>query len=86
MLVRGVQGGVFSPNEARAEEDLPAVAYGDEPRVQVQVQPLSAAAATPAAPAAPAAPAPAAPIPRQLTKAQHVADFIAIRRRVAGGR
>jgi hypothetical protein len=33
---------VFSPNEARAEEDLPAVEYGDEPRVQVQVQPLSA--------------------------------------------
>jgi HK97 family phage portal protein len=86
MLVRGVQGGVFSPNEARAEEDLPAVEYGDEPRVQVQVQPLSAAAATPAAPAAPAAPAPAAPIPRQLTKAQHVADFSAMMVRRRGGR
>jgi hypothetical protein len=44
MLVRGVQGGVFSPNEARAEEDLPAVEYGAEPRVQMQVVPLSAAA------------------------------------------
>lgn len=45
MLVRGVQGGVFSPNEARAQEDLPEVKYGEEPRVQQQVVPLSAAGA-----------------------------------------
>jgi hypothetical protein len=33
-LVRGVQGGVFSPNEARNLEGLDSVEYGDEPRVQ----------------------------------------------------
>lgn len=60
-LARGVQGGIFSPNEARAAEDLGNVAYGDEPRVQQQVVPLSAwekgqtAAPSPAAPSAPAA-------------------------------
>jgi HK97 family phage portal protein len=43
-LVRGVQGGIYSPNEARARVELPKVAYGDEPRVQQQVVPLSAAA------------------------------------------
>jgi hypothetical protein len=82
MLVRGVRGGVFSPNEARAEEDLPAVEYGDEPRVQMQVVPLSAAGSIPSAPG-PEAPPAVAPIPRQLTKAQHVADFSAmmVRRR-----
>ena len=41
-LARGVQGGIFSPNEARAKEDLPAMAFGDEPRVQQQIVPLSA--------------------------------------------
>jgi HK97 family phage portal protein len=59
-LVRGVQGGVLSPNEARAAEDLPAVPYGDEPRCQQQVVPLSAAAAIPAAPPAPGPEAPPA--------------------------
>src|SRR5215469_16570134 len=49
-LVRGVQGGLFSPNEARSAEDLPAVPYGDEPRVQAQVVPLSAAGSIPSAP------------------------------------
>jgi phage portal protein BeeE len=43
-LVRGVQGGVFSPNEVRNQEGLNSVEYGDEPRVQQQVVPLSAAA------------------------------------------
>ena len=52
-LVRGVQGGLLAPNEARAAEDLPAVPYGDEPRVQAQVIPLSAAGAIPSAPSAP---------------------------------
>ena len=58
-LVRAVQGGIFSPNEARNDEGLPSVKFGEEPRVQQQVVPLSAAAAIPAAPAAP--PAPPAP-------------------------
>ena len=49
-LARGVQGGIFSPNEARLREGLPKVEYGDEPRVQQQVVPLSAAAAIPPAP------------------------------------
>lgn len=57
-LVRGVQGGIYAPNEARASEDLPAVEFGDEPRVQEQVVPLSYGAAkqpnpTPQAPALP---------------------------------
>jgi phage portal protein BeeE len=46
-LVRGVQGGVFSPNEARNQEGLDSVEYGDEPRVQQQVVPLSAVANIP---------------------------------------
>jgi HK97 family phage portal protein len=40
-LTRAVQGGIYSPNEARAKEGLPAVEDGDEPRVQQQVVPLS---------------------------------------------
>jgi HK97 family phage portal protein len=58
-LVRGIQGGLFAPNEARAREGLPSTAFGDEPRVQAQVVPLSFAAVRPgdsAAPSAPAAP------------------------------
>src|SRR5215471_18591232 len=47
-LARAVQGGIYSPNEARAAEDLDAVPYGDEPRVQQQVVPLSAAGSIPA--------------------------------------
>jgi phage portal protein BeeE len=43
-LARGVQGGIYSPNEARALEGLPEVKFGGEPRVQQQVVPLSAAA------------------------------------------
>ena len=42
-LTRGVQGGIYSPNEARNMEDLDKVDAGDEPRVQQQVVPLSAA-------------------------------------------
>jgi HK97 family phage portal protein len=61
-LVKGVQGGVFSPNEARAIEELPPAPYGDEPRVQQQVVPLSAweQTANQAEPAAPPEPAPPA--------------------------
>lgn len=57
-LARGVQGGIYAPNEARAEEGLPSVDFGDEPRVQQQVVPLSAAGNIPAAPPAPPAPGP----------------------------
>lgn len=60
-LARGVQGGIFSPNEARALEDLPASPDGDEPRVQQQVVPLSAWSDPP--PATPRPDAPAAPPP-----------------------
>jgi HK97 family phage portal protein len=59
-LARGVLSGIFAPNEARNMEDLKDVPFGDEPRVQQQVVPLSAAGAIPAAPPAPPA-APAAP-------------------------
>jgi HK97 family phage portal protein len=55
-LVKGVQGGVFSPNEARRKEGLPAVAHGDEPRLQAQVVPLSFAGKMPTAPTQPTAP------------------------------
>lgn len=55
-LVRGVQGGVFSPNEARATEGLPAVDGGDMPRVQQQLVALDWEPPEPAAPAAPAEP------------------------------
>jgi len=42
-LARGVISGIYSPDEARASEDLPAVpgGYGEQPRVQQQVVPLS---------------------------------------------
>jgi HK97 family phage portal protein len=42
---RGVQGAIYSPNEARLREGLPSVDYGDDPRVQQQVVPLSYGAA-----------------------------------------
>jgi HK97 family phage portal protein len=57
-LARGVQGGIFAPNEARALEGYKAVPFGDEPRVQQQVVPLSAVDKIPPAPA-PNAPPPA---------------------------
>jgi HK97 family phage portal protein len=69
-LARGVQGGIYSPDEARNLENLPRVpnGAGEEPRVQQQVVPLSAASAiAPAAahgphpPPAPGPPAPPAP-------------------------
>jgi HK97 family phage portal protein len=59
-LVKGVQGGILAPNEARRSEGYAAVEFGDEPRVQQQVVPLSAWSnpqpTTPASDAAPAAP------------------------------
>jgi hypothetical protein len=62
-LARGVQGGIYAPNEARQSEGLNRVDYGDEPRVQQQVVPLSAAGAIAAAPPAPPAPAAPAAVP-----------------------
>jgi HK97 family phage portal protein len=56
-LTKAVAGGVYSPNEARARENLPAVEYGDEPRVQAQNLPLSAVGTMPETPATPATPA-----------------------------
>ena len=62
-LVRATQGGVFSFNEARRIEGYPEVKYGDEPRVQQQLVPLSAAAAIPA-PGATGKPGEIPPAPR----------------------
>lgn len=59
-LTKGITGGLYSPNEAREREGLPAVKFGDEPRLQAQVVPLSQVGATPAPTATPA-PSPAAP-------------------------
>jgi HK97 family phage portal protein len=47
-LVKAVQGGIYSPNEARKQEGLPKALKGDEPRVQMQVVPLSWEPPTPA--------------------------------------
>lgn len=41
-VVKGVQGGVFAPNEARRRFGMPDAKDGEEPRVQQQVVPLSA--------------------------------------------
>jgi HK97 family phage portal protein len=65
-LTKAVQGGVMSPNEARNLEGYDDVPFGDEPRVQQQVVPLSAAASIPTHPPGkttiePAPPAPPAP-------------------------
>jgi len=59
-LARAVQGGIMAPNEARESEGFDSVEFGDEPRVQQQVVPLSAAAAIPAAPGPGAPPTAAA--------------------------
>ena len=40
-LGKGVQNGIYSPNEARAKENLPPVEDGDDVRVQQQLVPLS---------------------------------------------
>ena len=46
-LVKGVQGGLYTPNEAREREGLPAVEGGDTPFVQRQMVPLTIAADPP---------------------------------------
>ncbi len=89
-LVRGVQGGILAPNEGRAKLGYGKVAYGDEPRVQQQLVPLSAAAQIPAAPG-PGAPPPAAPVsahPAAPVKAlgQLPRDISDVERAIAGRR
>lgn len=81
-LARGVQTGIYAPNEARAEEDLPAVEFGDEPRVQEQVVPLSyGAKMQPSPPPAPALPPPDdssdsdSPNPSASTEESLIFDF-----------
>ena len=85
-LAQAVQGGIFSPNEARAAESMDEVKFGDEPRVQQQVVPLSAAAAIPAAPRPPGSPPqPGAPLalpkpdakPPEPTTAKDYSDVVA---------
>lgn len=51
-FAQGVQGGIFEPDYARADFGLPKVkgGFGEEPRVQSQVVPLSAAGAIPTSP------------------------------------
>lgn len=76
-LVQAVQGAVYSPNEARAEEELAAVPWGDEPRVQQQVVPLSAWNQTQPdtpRPDAPTAPPPAQPSQDNPADAQRAVD------------
>lgn len=55
----GTKGGLFSPDEARADFSLSKVPFGDQPRVQQQDVPLSyGQALKPPAPKPPAPPAP----------------------------
>ena len=49
-LTAAITGGLYSPNEARRKEGLGEVKFGDEPRVQAQVVPLSQVDKTPTAP------------------------------------
>jgi hypothetical protein len=74
-----VQGAVISPNEARNLEGFDSVPYGDEPRCQMQVVPLSAAGSIPAAPGPEA---PAAPAVAKNYKAAVQSDVEALRARV----
>jgi HK97 family phage portal protein len=63
-LARGVQGAIFAPNEARDFEGLPPVKFGDQPRVQQQVVPLSYGANL-----QPPTPKPATPAPQSTPAA-----------------
>ena len=85
-LARGVQGGIYSPNEARALEDLPAADDGDSPRVQQQVVPLDAWSQTP--PQTPRPDAPQAPPPAGANEAidPEKADALRLQFRTAHAR
>jgi HK97 family phage portal protein len=85
-LARGVISGIYSPDEARASEDLPAVpgGHGSEPRVQQQVVPLSYGsdmqpptpqAATPAPEAPPAGANENKPADAAAAKAASIAEM-----------
>lgn len=52
-LTKGIQGGLFKPNEARAFENLPPVENGDRVYAQAQMQPLGTPIAAPAPSPAP---------------------------------
>jgi HK97 family phage portal protein len=71
-LARGVISGIYSPDEARAEEDLPEVpgGHGKMPRVQQQVVPLSYGTDM-----RPPQPAPAKPAPDLLDEDQDERGF-----------
>jgi HK97 family phage portal protein len=78
-LARGVMGGIYAPNEARALEGLEHKPYGDSPRVQQQVVPLEAAAtitAAPQGPHPPPAPGPPAPAPAPAPAAKSGSDDV----------
>jgi HK97 family phage portal protein len=80
-LSHGVIGGIYAPNEARRMEGLPDVKFGDEPRVQQQVVPLSFAGKVPPTPASPPSPStPAVPSPPVNTSPK---DHIDVRRHIA---
>lgn len=74
-LARGVISGIYSPDEARAQEDLPAVpgGHGAEPRVQQQVVPLSYGSDMQPPSPQPATPPP--PQPPDNTDASKLASF-----------
>jgi HK97 family phage portal protein len=69
-MAKAVVGGIFSPNEARNAEGLDNVPFGDEPRVQQQVVPLSQVGETPPAPAPNAPPAPPSAPPQPQPQAK----------------
>jgi len=73
-LARGVISGIYSPDEARAQEDLPAVpgGHGAEPRVQQQVVPLSYGSDM-----QPPSPQPALPPPQDMPPPDDTASKLA---------
>ncbi len=80
----GVNGGILSPNEARAMEGLGPVKGGEEPRMQMQYVPLSQAPAYAPAPA----PAPADDnsdddVEDDVDESKAVAELISITTRAA---
>lgn len=86
-LTSGVQGGILSPNDARNAEGYDRVPFGDEPRVQQQVVPLSAAGKIPPAPGPPAAPsAPPAKAATELDSHDFKVSAANVRRTIAAVR
>ena len=82
-LGEAVTKGIYSPNEARAEEGLEAVDGGDSPRIQQQMIPLDAPVAveppSPSAPPPPALPAPSpepAPAPAEVEEGWDREDLL----------